>query len=271
MYQRFKWTSVSRRRNVLTAEYEPVQPYFLVALAERASCRTFVDVGSSIGTYSIFASHIRAVSRIVAYEANAKAAAEARRNFALNGLSIILREAAVSEAPGTVRFGLVSRFAGNNAVVETSIHDRSIFRKEVEVAAVTLDADCAGVSGPLCLKIDVEGHEDAVIRGAGGLLAENRAVIQVEDYRGATGELLAGMGYFMLTRIGPDSYFSNIADFRDPSTVIGVYEAAADALIAANHENKSVIFQQGDLGLRISGRTYSLAKGVAQRLIGKWL
>jgi precorrin-6B methylase 2 len=56
------------------------QPYVLLALAEQAGCELFVDVGANIGAYSLFASLIPTVSRIVAYEANPHAADQLRVN-----------------------------------------------------------------------------------------------------------------------------------------------------------------------------------------------
>jgi predicted RNA methylase len=83
MYHRFSWTSVSHRRNGISAEYEPLQPYFLLALIEQAGCRTFADVGANIGAYSVLASQAASIEHLVAFEANPAAAGEVRRNLAL--------------------------------------------------------------------------------------------------------------------------------------------------------------------------------------------
>src|SRR5687768_14085806 len=114
MYDRFRWTDVSARRNRLTMEYEPVQPFFLVALAENAGCGTFIDVGANIGAYTLFATLVPTIQRIVAFEAIPETARELRANLALNGLQprVEVDERAVSSAPGTVSFGVVSKFSG---------------------------------------------------------------------------------------------------------------------------------------------------------------
>jgi FkbM family methyltransferase len=264
MYHRFSWTSVSHRRNGISAEYEPLQPYFLLALIEQAECRTFADVGANIGAYSVLASQAASIEHLVAFEANPAAAGEVRRNFALNGIRGIVREVAVSTEPGTVTFGTVSRFAGNSAVVETSAGQA--FHKTTPVEAVTLDSELSGYPQPIAIKIDVEGHERNVLAGAKNVLASARSIIQVEDYAGTIADAFPE-GYRILTRIGPDWYFTNIPDI-DPA---GIYERAATALIEANHENKAIILRKGDFGIEISGTSYKKMKRLAYGLMRKYL
>ncbi len=277
MYDRFRWTDVSARRNRLTMEYEPVQPFFLVALAENAGCGTFIDVGANIGAYTLFATLVPTIQRIVAFEAIPETARELRANLALNGLQprVEVDERAVSSAPGTVSFGVVSKFSGANSVVDTSIHDRSTFHKQVTVEAVALDEvfPAAG-QHPLCLKIDVEGHEGQVVDGARSLLQANEAVIQLEGYE-ETGTENSGklekLGYSRLTALGPDHYYSNMERFRDPAAVIDVFERAIAQMIAYNHRNKAVLLKRGDFALQLTGRSADMARAVAKRLIGKHL
>lgn len=256
MYHRFKWSRASKGRNRLTAEYEPIQPYFLLALVKLAKCEAFVDVGANIGAYSILLSP--EVSRIIAYEANTTAADEMRVNLRLNNVAASVREVAVSEKAGELEFGMVSRLAGNNAAVSTS---SSTFRRAVRVPAVTLDEDLSNFSGPIAMKIDVEGHEKAVLNGARRTLAQNRCVLQIEDFSGEIGEHLAGFGYRRLIRLGPDHYFTNI-DTLDPITAC---EMAADTLISASHASKSYALHAGDFALEVSGGTYRVLRRLAKR------
>ena len=254
MYHRFKWTRASKARNRLTAEYEPIQPYFLLALVTVAKCEAFIDVGANVGAYSILLSP--EVSRIVAYEANAAAAAEMRSNLRLNGISATLREVAVSDRAGELEFGVVSRLAGNNGAVSTSTS--SDFKETRVVAAVTLDEDLARFAGPIALKVDVEGHERAVLNGARRTLTENRCILQIEDFTGEVGADLAGLGYRQLIRLGPDHYFTNIEGID----TIAAFELAADAMISASHAGKSYAVHAGDFAVEISGRTYRALKGL---------
>jgi FkbM family methyltransferase len=276
MYDRFRWTGISARRNLLTQEYEPVQPYVLAALAQRAGCRTFVDVGANVGAYSMFATLVPTIERVFAFEANPAAATELRANVRLNGLEqrIVVETKAVSRECGTVRFGMVSAFSGANSVVDTSIHDRSDFHRQVEVESVSLDRYFAEPPpGPLCVKIDVEGHEAEVIAGAERLLRSSGAVIQLEGYSAEAESFrrLADLGFFKVTAVGPDHLVSNLQALRDPAEAIAAYEAAAQAMIDTNHRTKAVLVKRGDVGLQLTGRTAERARRLAKRLAGRHL
>lgn len=258
-------------------EYEPVQPFFLCALARRADCRTFLDVGSNVGLYALFATLIPSIRHIVAFEANSDTARELRANLALNELGnrVEIDGRAVSDAPGTLTFGIVSKFSGANSVVDTSIHDRAAFRKQVSVEAITLDQLFGEQSGldPLCLKIDVEGHEGQVIDGARATLRNHRAVIQLEGYEqvAVCEGKLNDIGYSHLTHVGPDHYFTNVESLLDPATVVSVYEEAIAQLVAYNHRNKAILLKRGDFALQLTGKSADIARNLAKRWIGRRL
>jgi FkbM family methyltransferase len=259
MYHRFKWTGVSHRRNGLTLEYEPVQPYFLAALVRAVQAKTFVDVGANIGAYSVLMSPF--VATVIAYEANQAPAHELARNLALNGIDGKVRQVAVSDRAGSVEFGIVSRFAGNSAVVAGE--SRPDFRETRTVEGVTLDDELAATAAPLAIKIDVEGHELAVLNGARSILAKP-CVLQVEDYGGAVSRLLAPLGYRQIARIGPDYYFTNVPGVEAQP----LFEGALDEMIAANHENKKATLKRGDLSFEVTGRSYTRLAQMMRRLFG---
>jgi len=277
MYDQFRWTNVSARRNRLTMEYEPLQPLVLFALAESAACGTFIDVGANIGAYSLFATLVPTVERVVAFEANPDTVNELQKNVLLNdlGRKVEVQAKAVSNAHGTVTFGVVSKFSGANSVVDTSIHDASTFHSQVEIEAITLDSMFSeALPHPLCIKIDVEGHESQVIDGARAMLNANKAVIQLEGYDSFGGshiQTLEGLGYWKLTSVGPDQYFSNIDALADPAIMVGVYERAAAELVAYNHRNKAVMVKRGDFAVQLTGRTGDFARNLAKRVLGKHL
>lgn len=272
MYDRFRWTAASARRNRLTREYEPLQPFFLLELAKKAGCKTFLDVGANIGAYSLFATLAPTVQKIVAFEADPETSRELRANVALNELDnvIEIQAKAVSSAPGRLSFGIAGKFSGASGVIDTSIHSRSTFSKEVTVEAITLDELFPEpAASPLCIKIDVEGHESAVIDGARAMLTANKAVIQVEGYEeagGSNSRKLEELGYFRLTAIGPDHYFSNLELLRDPASVIAVYERALQQMIAFNNSNKPVVLELGDFAVQLSGGSAAIARNLKRRI-----
>ncbi len=264
MYHRFKWTQVSNRRNWISREYEPLQPYFILELARAAGSETFVDVGANIGLYSVVMSQL--VNEVIAYEANEALVKEIKGNFSLNSIQGSVRQAAVSDQAGSVDFGIVSRYAGNSAVVERSYQTEDYNSVET-VEAVRLDDELASLAGPIAIKIDVEGHELSVLEGAKSTLENKSCIIQIENFGGAVDHFMSDLNYRKLTDIGPDSYFTNI-DILEP---VEIYEKAAAALIHANHENKSMILGKGDVGVVIAGRPYQAVKKLAQKVLGSRL
>lgn len=261
MYHRFNWTKVSRRRNWISQEYEPIQPFYLLELCNAVKAKTFVDVGANIGVYSVIMS--QSASRVLAYEANDALANEVMENLALNGIDGSVRRVAVSGKAGTVTFGIVSRYAGNSAVVEQGETDTNYSSTET-IDAVRLDDELGSVDGPIVLKIDVEGHELSVLEGAKSTLIEKPCVIQIENFDSVVDNFFSELGYRKLTTIGPDSYFTNVDDLNALET----YEKSAASLIDANHEYKSMIFSRGDFALIISGRVYELVRKMALKLLG---
>lgn len=260
MFHRFNWTKVSHRRNWISQEYEPLQPYYLLQLANASQAKAFVDVGANIGMYSVLMS--QTVDRIVAYEANTALAKEIEDNFALNNINGEVRCVAVSNEAGRVTFGIVSRYAGNSAVVDTEDTDQKYSKKD-SVAAVRLDDELESMDGPIVLKIDVEGHELPVLEGAARTLKEKPCIIQIENFDSMVNRFLLDLNYRALTSIGPDTYFTNIAELEPLET----YEQAIASLIKANHEYKTMVFRRGDLSFVVSGRIYEFLRKTAQRFL----
>lgn len=131
-------------------------------LVERGG--TAVDVGTNHGvTAVLFAKWVGSAGQVVAIDGRAQNVATARENATLNGLSNIrLIHSAVGSRNGTVEFmdqpngGVLLRPGGA--------------RRTVMVPLRTLD-DLLGDVKVSLLKIDVEGHELEVLKGAQKTLA----------------------------------------------------------------------------------------------------
>ena len=253
MFHRFNWTAASAKRIADTIEHEPAQPFFLLALAETAGCRTFLDVGANIGAYTMFATLIPPLERCIAFEAAPDSAAELRRNARLNNANVEIEQVAVSDGRPSVRFSTAGRFAARNSVSDTALHSPAIFTREIEVPAIALD-NLLPLAAPVCVKIDVEGHEPRVLAGAERLLSQNACVVQIEDYqRAEIGRVLGKYGHSPITAIGPDHYYSNIDGLRDRA--VQIYERAMVMLIESNHQaRRPIILRMGDLSLQLDGR-----------------
>lgn len=147
----------------------------------------FVDVGSNVGTYALIATECGA--DVIAIEAQPEVAALLRHNIELNGRADRVRivEAAAGDTRGIVGFtgglGLAGHAVTGTAVLERSLEGHFTKRSSgvIDVVQVRLD-DVVGDRAVTLLKLDVEGYEAAVLRGAAALLDRGRiGVVQFEN------------------------------------------------------------------------------------------
>jgi FkbM family methyltransferase len=158
----------------------------------------FVDVGANVGLYTIWCIEVGA--EVIALEPSRIARERLLSNLKLNGYSAEIVPAAVGETEGTLR--LTTQLDNQNHLVLSS--DSNEVESE-EVPVLTLD----GLVGERTidgLKVDVEGAELLVMKGAERLLAEQRIkLIQLEwnessldllkQDRTPLAELLSSHGY----------------------------------------------------------------------------
>ena len=148
----------------------------------------FLDVGANVGSYTVLASGVRQATTW-AFEPDPETARMLRRNIAVNSLEshVIVHELALGDVDGEVAFthGLDTM---NRVANPADSQTRS-------VASRRLDS-LIGTHRPLMLKLDVEGHEEQVIRGAHQLLASDALkVIAIESRTEAIDEIFRGCGF----------------------------------------------------------------------------
>lgn len=123
----------------------------------------FVDVGANVGSYTVLAAG-EALSNVVAFEPTPGTFEILQRNIRLNGLGrrVLAHNMCVGSQHGDVKF--VSNMDCMNHV--------SVPGDEKGVVAVPMDKldSLLKINGPTLLKIDVEGYETEVIKGAASLL-----------------------------------------------------------------------------------------------------
>jgi FkbM family methyltransferase len=239
MFRRFKWTKVAEERIAILKLYEPLQPYLLLELTDLAKADTFVDAGANVGAYSILISSLDCITSVHAFEPSPRTSEELAVNVALNEQAhkVTLHKTALSDTESNARFGIVGDYSGANGVVDTSIHPLDKFATQVTVCCVPLDSVLTFRDRTISLKIDVEGHEKAVLAGARGLLTGNRGIMQIESYESWTAELaevLESYGYRLIFHAGPDHYCTNM-ELNDHN-IVGIFEKAASHLIKSNFE-----------------------------------
>jgi FkbM family methyltransferase len=128
---------------------------------------TAVDCGANIGFTSLFFGRcVGAHGSVVAFEALPRNATAIRRNLELNRCANVhVRNIAVGSAEGTVEF-----LDEPNGAVGARPHMRVI-----KVPVTTLDQELKGRCVDF-IKIDVEGHEIEVLKGARNVLSQAPAL-----------------------------------------------------------------------------------------------
>lgn len=122
----------------------------------------FVDVGANIGAFSLrAAARVGASGRVVAFEPNPAALRRLRKNIALNPhLRVEVIESAVSDRSGEVRLAQPDGWNLGGVRIDTEGTVR------VRCAPLAELLPPLALAAPVqVLKIDVEGHEPAVLAG----------------------------------------------------------------------------------------------------------
>lgn len=135
----------------------------------------FADVGANVGLYTLWAARIVGPGgRVHSFEPVPRAAAVLARNAEVNGFTQVeVNACAVGAETGTVELHLMALHTGRSSRYALPEGER------IEVPLVTLDAHLAGRPTPRLVKIDVEGMEFEVFRGARELLRRADAPLLV--------------------------------------------------------------------------------------------
>jgi FkbM family methyltransferase len=129
-----------------------------------------IDVGANIGLHTVrLAKLVGERGEVIAIEPDSELALRAGRNIALNNLP----QARVINAAASDRSGNAQLYRPDDAATNRGraslLQHAELTGTEATVPLVTVDEICPG---PVALmKIDVEGHEAAVVRGASAVIA----------------------------------------------------------------------------------------------------
>jgi FkbM family methyltransferase len=145
-----------------------------------------VDIGGHEGAYSLFMS--RLARRVHAFEPIPWMAALLRQKF---GNRISINEEALSDSSGqaTLRFPRQSKFGAVTALAsltEEALRDETDL---VELVVKTSKLDDHKLDKVGLIKIDVEGHEEAVLAGARATIerCRPRLIVEIEERHSAGG------------------------------------------------------------------------------------
>lgn len=143
---------------------------------------TFFDVGANYGYYSLLAASLARGGNAYAFEPNPETLKILSKNKRSN-MHII--NSAVSDRDGNVDFYMYDQIhsviSSMHAPRPSSEHLRYAHVSRGKVASITLDSFCKNNNvTPDIIKIDVEGAEFVVLRGAENLLRRASPVISME-------------------------------------------------------------------------------------------
>jgi FkbM family methyltransferase len=173
-----------------------------------------VDVGANLGIYSIVAANQGA--RVIAFEPNPRVAAVLRENAKSNQRERIeIREEAAGDLDGVVDFGGPTDSQGRmfqSGPTSVSVHVR-------QLDSVLPSEDVA------LIKIDAEGYDDSVLRGAGEVIRRCRPVVLTEAFAGSpdTRHWLEERRYSVYSYISSERRLEKLpVSFADQCTFIAI-------------------------------------------------
>jgi FkbM family methyltransferase len=140
----------------------------------------FVDVGANVGDFSLFASpRVAPSGQVVAIEPEPANVGWLKKSIDLNGLeNVVVIEGALGEEAEGSRELYLSEIGGRHSLSD----QRASELGSVPVVTRSLDALIANgeVRSPTVVKVDVEGWELPMLRGAERLLRSGGLVLLVE-------------------------------------------------------------------------------------------
>jgi FkbM family methyltransferase len=159
-----------------------------------------LDIGAHVGFYTLLAAVLTMPGgRVFAFEPLDSNVAKLRRHIALNRISVEVNECAVADRDGEAHFqrGTDSYTGG--------LHDVGM---PVPVVSVDGLRAAGRLPDPDIVKIDVEGAEELVLKGASKTILATRPTIFLATH-GATVraeclDLLEGFGYMTESLVGDD-------------------------------------------------------------------
>lgn len=165
------------RRLGLAGWQEATTAALLTAWDLTSPAGTFFDVGANAGVYALLCRLLHPSMEVVAFEPSPTTVAAGQQWARANDVEVRFESVALSDVDGRGTLYLSSRSDASNSLVE-GFRDPS---GTLDVELLTMDTFVRREGlAPSVVKIDVEQHEPAVLRGARSTLAEHRPVIVME-------------------------------------------------------------------------------------------
>jgi FkbM family methyltransferase len=168
---------------------------------------TVLDIGANIGLTAVRSSNlVGETGHVHAFEPNPQMQQLLKDSIAHNQLSnITLHSIALGDQPGTLELSVPVGHSGAGSLVRKAGNPERA--ESVQVAVKTLDSVLAQIGPIRLVKIDVEGFEPQVLKGADGLFSRNppdAMIVELNGYEAAmdndhpTIQILRKLGYRLL-------------------------------------------------------------------------
>jgi len=166
-----------------------------------------IDVGANIGNHTLFFA-AKMGREVIAFEPSEYIAEALRQTVEENGLqvSVNIEEIGLSNESAKARIAVHFSNLGMTRLIE-HIEDaeRHHYGEDKQIMLISLDdymSENSDLDAPALIKIDVEGHEMAVLEGARETLETHRPLLLVEQHDPSqlitSDTFLRGLGYRLL-------------------------------------------------------------------------
>lgn len=162
--------------------FEEPLPFVIACLTQQLGTKAFYDVGANTGFYSALVGQLAPKATLRAFEPVDWIAQHCRENLIRHGVVCDVREVALSNSLGTASLHFPP---DDHGLIETSASLNPDFNpsnmRSVVVPTARLDDIVDETRDELgLLKVDVEGHEHAVLEGAQSTIATQRPLAIIE-------------------------------------------------------------------------------------------
>ena len=194
--------------------YEPVTTLLFIELFKEK--KTFYDIGANIGYFSLIAALVNPDLHVTSFEPHPKLHPILLENIQVNNLGIVHQPIAVSDEVGEQQF-FITKSDMSGSLVDG-------FRETLDKVTVpSTSVDHYVKQNPpnksLLVKIDVEGHEPSVFKGAQKAFAEYRPDLiteVIEPYDHKIHRFFRDLGYeFYLVGPGGLEHRENVEHHED--------------------------------------------------------
>jgi FkbM family methyltransferase len=168
-------SEIERRTRLWSCRKEPETVAWLHDVLRNGG--VFYDIGANVGAYSLIAARLVQATNgaVYAFEPGYRTYANLVDNVLMNGLSdvIVPMPIAANSETAVVKFDYAETRAGGANHGGLNGESRSVATQTLVACRLDDAIDLFALRKPTCMKVDVDGGEAEVLRGATALLADS--------------------------------------------------------------------------------------------------